>query len=489
MIDIYRNKRFILTSIVVIFVLSTLNFIPLSFEVVLRTSDKTTNSGMGNSLTDMKAAVKSNIDNATYFTIKNATTPAVAIDPTSSTAYAVYFRGENGGGNIYLQKSDDFGKTFSSPIRVNNIMGEVQLDAQWSPPALGVGPNSEVYVVWYNANHSEPEKYPYGLVTMRFARSLDGGNTFQPAINPAPHDPKGEQSYPFMTVSKDNRIYISYLNLDYAKVEDNAGTPTVFRIVSSSDGGKTFAPSTIADKTACQCCATVTALGPEGELYASTRSVFKNASQTVDNETKTDYYNNEEQIAVIRDITVEHSLDNGSAKVFSEPSRVGRDNWFMNGCPDAGPGMAFDSKGRMHLAWFTGSETASQGQGFYYTSSDDKGTTFSKPVPIHLLSEQWIPPTTQYLTTDSHDNSWIVFVNSEGLQKSADYEETFEYEGDGTVQLTVIDRDGNIIQNGPFASGNITKHYPYTSGINGDIAISWIDGDDVKLAFIDTNKS
>lgn len=103
----------------------------------------------------------------------------------------------------------------------------------------------------------------------------------------------------------------------------------------------------------------------------------------------------------------------------------------MNGCPDSGPGMAFDSKGRLHVAWFTGSETASQGQGFYYTNSDDKGQTFSCPVPIHLLSDQWIPPTTQYLVTDSADNSWVVFVNSEGLKKGSDYEETFAYEGKG----------------------------------------------------------
>jgi hypothetical protein len=429
------------------------------------------------------------IENATYYTIKNATTPAVVTDPKTDRIYAVYFRGENDGGNIYLQRSEDEGKTFSDPVRINNVKGEVQLDAQWSPPALGVGPNSEVYVVWYNADYSEPEKYPYGKVTLRFARSLDSGNTFEPAINPAPNDPIGEQSYPYMTVSDDNRIYISYLNLDYSKVEDNAGTPTVFRIVTSSDGGKTFALSSIADKAACQCCATVTALGPEGEIYASTRSVFKNVSQAVDNETKSEYQNDEKQVAVIRDITVEHSLDNGLAKTFSEPSRVGNDDWFMNGCPDAGPGMAFDSKGRLHIAWFTGSDTAPQGQGFYYANSDDRGTTFSKPVPIHLLSEQWIPPTTQYLVTDNYDNSWVVFVNSEGLQKSADYEETYEYEGNGTVQLAVLDRDGNIIQNGAFASGNITKHYPYTSSVNGAIDISWIDGDDVKLAFIDTNKA
>jgi hypothetical protein len=160
----------------------------------------------------------------------------------------------------------------------------------------------------------------------------------------------------------------------------------------------------------------------------------------------------------------------------------------MNGCPDAGPGMDFDNKGRLHIAWFTGSNDAPQGQGFYYASSDNKGSSFSKPIPIHLLSEQWIPPTTQYLATDNHDNSWIVFVNSEGLQKSLDYEETFQFEGNGTVQLAVVDDEGNILRNGPLASGDITKHYPYTSGASGIIAISWIDGDDVKLAFIDTSK-
>ncbi|MGH9978740.1 MAG: sialidase family protein, partial [Nitrososphaeraceae archaeon] len=408
-------------------------------------------------------------------------------DPNTGTIYAVYFRNENDGGNIYLQKSNDNGKTFLQPIRINDKEGSVELDAQWSPPAIGVGPNSQVYALWYNADYSEPEKYPYGQVTMRFARSLDGGSTFEPAINPAPNDPKGEQTYPYMVVSDSNRIYISYLNLDYAKLDDPTGTPTVVRMISSLDGGKTFESSSIADKSACQCCATVAAINPvDGEIYTSSRSALKNGSIALDNETRTDYMNQEQQLAVIRDITVAHSTDKGLAQSFSEVVPVNDDKWFMNGCPDAGPGMAFDSKGRLHIAWFTGSETGANGQGFYYASSDDLATTFSEPVPIHLLSEQWIPPTTQYLATDAYDNSWIVFVNSEGIKKSATYEEDYSFEGNGTVQLAVVDRDGIIIRNGPFASGEITKHYPYTSGVNGKIGLSWIDGDDVKLAFIDT---
>ena len=122
---------------------------------------------------DMKSYIQANVDTAAYFTIKKATTPAVTVDPKNGNLYTVYFRGENDGGNIYLSRSNDSGKTFADPVRINSKAGEVQLDAQWSAPGLGVGPNSEVYVVWYNANYSEPEKYPYGQVTMRFARSLD----------------------------------------------------------------------------------------------------------------------------------------------------------------------------------------------------------------------------------------------------------------------------------------------------------------------------
>ncbi len=59
---------------------------------------------------------------------------------------------------------------------------------------------------------------------------------------------------------------------------------------------------------------------------------------------------------------------------FSTPVRVGNDKWFMNGCPDSGPGMDFDKSGNLHIAWFTGSEFAPKGPGFYYTTSNDKGS-------------------------------------------------------------------------------------------------------------------
>lgn len=435
---------------------------------------------------NMKTNVSEKIKQATYYTINDATTPSIAIDKNSGMIYALYFKSENDGGNLYIVRSDDGGTTFSKPVRINDNEDKVPLDAQWSAPGIAIGPNGEINVVWYDADYSDPDNFPWGEITIRYSRSLDGGITFEHSKNPSPDDPRGEQSYPFVTVSDDNRVYISYLNLDYSKSKDDAGMPTVLRMVSSMDGGDTFEKSTIIDHSACQCCATVTTLGPNNEVYSSSRSTFQHTVQPLTNQSKTDYMGSFDKI-VIRDITVSHSTDDGLAKTFTDPVKVGNDKWFMNGCPDAGPGMAFDSRERLHIAWFTGSETAPEGQGFYYTYSDDNGESFSDPTPIYLLSEKWIPPTTQYLVTDNDDNAWIVFVNSEGMKKSLTYAEDYSYVGDGNIHLTVIDKNGNVIWNDPFAKGDITKHYPFTSSVGDKIAISWIDGNDVKFSVVNTS--
>ncbi len=444
-------------------------------------NNTTNNTNNGN----MSQIINSSLSAATYSIFKNASTPAVAIEPDTNSLYVTYFKNETNGANLYIQKSTDMGKTFSQPVRVNDVKDSIKVEEQWSPPALSIGPNNDIHVVWYKADHSNPDKYPYGQVTIQYSRSLDGGMTFTPAVNPAPNDPKGEQSYPFLAVSPDDSVYISYLNLDYDKPTDLSGTPTVLRVVSSQDGGKTFSNSSIADHSACQCCSTVVKFGPQDDVYVTSRSTFQNHSVALTNDTKTAYQSDSGQNqTIIRDITVSRSTDGPTAQNFTTPVQVGNDRWFMNGCPDAGPGFDFDKSGNIHIAWFTGSEFAPGGPGFYYTTSNDDGATFNKPIPIHLLSEQWIPPTTQYLKTDKYGNSWIVFVNSEGLQKSDSYSEDFSFEGHGTVHLAIVDKDGNFIRNGNFASGDITKHYPFTTGSDEMMAISWIDGDDVKLATI-----
>ena len=98
-------------------------------------------------------------------------------------------------------------------------------------------------------------------------------------------------------------------------------------------------------------------------LYVTSRSTFQNNSVALTNETKTAFQSDSGQNqTIIRDITVSRSTDGPIAQNFTTPVQVGNDRWFMNGCPDAGPGFDFDKSGNIHIAWFTGSEFAPRDQ-------------------------------------------------------------------------------------------------------------------------------
>ena len=176
---------------------NSLQYQDLSFA---SSQNKTTTSNMSNSIItnneleksinstnvgNMSQIINASLSDATYSIFKNASTPAVTIDPDTNSLYVVYFKNETAGANLYIQKSTDMGKTFSQPIRVNDVKDSIKVEEQWSPPALSIGPNNDIHVVWYKADHSNPDKYPYGQVTIQYSRSIDGGMTFTPAVKPA----------------------------------------------------------------------------------------------------------------------------------------------------------------------------------------------------------------------------------------------------------------------------------------------------------------
>lgn len=441
---------------------------------------------------DVKSEVDSAIKNVSFYTVTNATNPSIAVDSASGTIYAVYSKGiANTTGaagfsapaDIFLIRSDDHGKTFSQPVRVNNVAGDAD-QAVWDHPHVVAGSDSKVYVMWYNNTSSSDPRVPFGITKIHFARSTDGGRTFESTIAISPNDPGQEQSFGDITVSKDNKVHISYLAQDYFVKDPYENKESNMRVSTSEDGGKTFRSGVIADHSSCPCCETKIAAGPDGETYVAWRHAYKSDPvplQSQDNNTNPYAFRWEgaSQNLIIRDIVLSRTNDNGNASKFSSPVQVHPDNWLMNGCPDAGAGMAFDSKGRMHVAWFTGSDNAAQGPGYYYAYSDDRGATFSKPVALQLLSEKWIVPTTVTLATDGNDRVWVSFVNDEGS-----YDRNNNFVSNGNLHLSILDRDGNLIWKGPLATGEIKKHYPGISSGSGMMSFSWIDGNDVKIGTV-----
>jgi hypothetical protein len=267
------------------------------------------------------------------------------------------------------------------------------------------------------------------------------------------------------------------------------GYPSSYKLVKSTDSGRTFGQVVTLDSQNCVCCQTTTVMGPDGEVYFAWRDLQYESDVKTTNTTDNPYnYGNANgtllegtdstTFETIRDIVVMHTTDNAGGNVFSTPSKVNDDKWYMNGCPDAGPGMDFDSKGRLHMAWFTGSETASEGLGYYYAYSDDKGMTFSKAVPL-LTDKEFIPPTMVSLSVDASDRVWIAFAdqrNPEIVRYSA-----IDEGHPGKVHLVVIDQNQKVLFNDSIASGAIHEFVDVSAA--GDNAyVAWKDRDEARFA-------
>ena len=81
--------------------------------------------------------------------------------------------------NIFLKTSIDNAKSFSEPVRVNLLDGNVALDGRVAP-TIQLGDNGEVYVTWANSRH-EPNMFMGNYRQLVFTQSFDDGKSFEPS--------------------------------------------------------------------------------------------------------------------------------------------------------------------------------------------------------------------------------------------------------------------------------------------------------------------
>lgn len=423
-------------------------------------------------------------------TIENATDPGLAINSDTKNIYAVFHRANNDSTNLYMINSADNGSSFSSPVRVNDKEGDA--DPAYISPPIRFGPNNEIFVSW---GKIVPHETFWGIGDIRLAKSIDGGTSFEPTINPAKNESVSEKLYADLAVSKNGTILIPYVNNELVAVNkssvaydmDKLDYITQINILRSTDDGKTFQKLTL-DKEGCQCCDTATTHGPDGEIYFSWRDSKRTNAQLSDYSDK--YISNQSDseyvdktalqeglievpiFSTTRDIVVSHTLDNGSGLKYSKPVEVQKLKWYMNGCPSVGPGLQFDSQGILHVAYFTGNGTS--GSGYYYANSNDLGTTFGDPVPVY--TSDFVPSshTNMDLVVDNQNNIWLAFVTIPVTD--AENENAGHSGEDGKVlNIVLLDKLGNKIGQTTFSSKEISN--PSLIPVSDGAMIGFSDGD------------
>ncbi len=342
-----------------------------------------------------------------------ALNPTTARDPTSGAVYVAWAEevpgaaqpeGKDQQVRAVVARSDDGGNTFAAPVVASAPADHVRTYAI-SPTQVVVGHDGEVYVLYLHNVASDVSDYlkEYGRSSLRVVRSDDGGKTFAPSAEIATEAVEAAVTTMEMATlfaAPDGDLYVTFLDEREAIAAEMAGTPkpgphdhdavtpaTQMRIVRSGDGGKTWSKSVLVAKPTCGCCSTKAAQGAGGPLLASTRSDWKELKGSYDS---------------VRDLFVSASTDDGAT--WSEPEKVFDDNFKISGCPDVHNGLAVDSQGRLHVAWYTGAESH---PGVYYALSEDGGRTFSSP--LELLGDKWIPYGDVKLALDTTDRAWVVF--------------------------------------------------------------------------------
>ena len=251
------------------------------------------------------------------------------------------WRAAASGDYVVVSYSDDEGRTFSTPVRVNAQPERIAADGD-NRPKIAVAQDGTIHVS-FTAHLAQPY-----AGNIRLSRSTDGGRTFSPPVTVNDNLDPISHRFESIVLAPDGRLHIVWVDKrdQAAAGKDYAGAALYY--AELDDGAHVGANRKVIDHS-CECCRIALALDRDDTPVIAWRQIFG------------------------RD-TRDHALQRLDGR--SPVIRVAEDNWNIDACPHQGPTLAISESGTYHVAWFTNSATR---QGLYYARATDRNT-FSEPL-------------------------------------------------------------------------------------------------------------
>jgi len=252
---------------------------------------------------------------------------------------------------LYVNYSDDKGKTFSKATKVNMVAENISARHEHRPKII-VSKNGDIYLTWTQ----KLKKRFTGNI--RFSKSTDKGKSFHTPITINDNKEMISHRFDALGVNNFGDIYISWLDKrDSKKVKKNGqnynGAAAYFSV--SLDAGKSFSKNLKIADNSCECCRMAIDFDNRDLPVIAWRHIYSGN---------------------IRD----HSIVNFKNRIeVNKPNRLSHDNWKLDGCPHHGPSLSINNKNTYHAVWFNNAEKR---HGVFYANSHDSGKNFSQPVQI-----------------------------------------------------------------------------------------------------------
>lgn len=214
--------------------------------------------------------------------------PSSGIQPQlavrDGVVHLVYFSGDPKHGDVFYTRSDDFGRTFSTSIKVNSQEGSAIGIGAIRGAQISVG--KRVHVAWNGSDVAEPK----GVINpdvgkpgaqMLYARMNDRGTAFEPQRG-LMQETFGLDGGGSIASDRNGNVYVGWHGKIPGSPQGEAGRQVW--IAGSSDDGGTFAkehPATMEPTGACGCCALRLFSDSRGALYGLYRSATENVHRDI----------------------------------------------------------------------------------------------------------------------------------------------------------------------------------------------------------------
>jgi len=374
--------------------------------------------------------------------------------PVQQPKYAGHGHSHMAAADVYFARSNDGGRNFSPPVRVNHREGEAWGFAV-SRPQVDVDSKGTIHV-FYAANEvSELTKLP--IAVSYHVRSTDGGRAFSAPVrvneivdwdsSEAVHGGLS-QAHVFgaMGVAPDGSVHTYWI--DARNMKPDGSNAMVYGAVSR-DGGATFEKEhEVFEGDVCPCCQLTVDFMDDGAVLLGSRRV------TAENH---------------RDSIVARSTDGG--RTFAQRTRLGSKHWEIEGCPLKPTVLEHDGR-NVYAAVFN---AAYDPAGVQFFRSTDAGATFAEPIALDPEAAVSDAPT----MTRVGEHLFVAWHAKTGDARRIHYR-IADSEGTGWSAVRSIDA--------PTLAGN--SSYPSVAPLDaGRVVLAWQQGDEVLVNLIDVGSA
>ncbi len=328
--------------------------------------------------------------------------------------------------NAVIASSADGGKTWSAQRRVNSEVEAVQ--GEENGPKVAFDGNNRAFVVW-----SIPgAKGNKTRANIRFAME-DGmvGFTQARTVN----EIKDTARFPILESAPDGNLILAWID----RRVDNP-KPRQLYMMRLSPEGKALTTSYSVGQGLCECCKLGVAFADRGKtVYIVDRQV------------------DDDQI---RNHVLRKSIDGG--RTFAAPVLISNDGWQVSSCPHSGPSIGRDSRGKLHVTWFTLGRSEKEA-GIYYSVSKDEGTSFAPRRLVHANTAPEILYST--LAVGSNDTVYLAWSNLDSNNRAQVFLRTVSDDG----------RSWGPVQQVSNAKGNASR--PVLAASKNQLHLAWTETD------------